>query len=72
MLYPVSYVREDISIPPLNMQGSCYRKIQGKLTETVSRVRLTTSAERMIHHKGTEAQPPDPPPIRETNIPTKI
>ena len=37
-----------------------------------SRVKPTTPAGRRIHHKGTEAQPPDPPPIRETNIPTKI
>jgi len=32
----------------------------------------TTPAGRRIHHKATEAQPPDPQPIRETNIPTKI
>ena len=36
------------------------------------RVKPTTLARRGIHHKGTEAQPPDPPPIRETNIPAKI
>jgi hypothetical protein len=36
MKYLVSYVMEDMWIPPLNMQRSYYRTTQGKLTETKS------------------------------------
>ena len=46
--------------------------MEGARVTTLSRVKPTTPAGRRIHHKGTEAQPPGPPPIRETNIPTKI
>ena len=38
----------------------------------MSRVKSTTPAGRRVHHKGTEAQPPDLLPIWETNIPTEI